>query len=247
MEAALQSLQHPEDGYDQRFGKPALKAYRSYVFPKKPSEDEDAAAAMRCARQIDFLVKRHQSHETEWIRHHDSPSHEEKETKTFPMVLVLDNLRSALNVGSLYRTAETTACQQVLTCGITPHPNGAGSDKIRKSALGSERMVSTQHFATTAHALHYIRHAHPEMQIVALETTAKSRAYSTVDFASFQHRGVAIILGNEVTGVDTELLQQVDDIVELPTFGKKNSLNVAACAPVVMYEILRQWNAVPPT
>jgi tRNA G18 (ribose-2'-O)-methylase SpoU len=69
--------------------------------------------------------------------------------------------------------------------------------------------------------------------------------------------GIALILGNEVTGVDTELLQQrvtinndaiqqaclVDQIVELPTFGQKNSLNVAACAPVVLYEILRQWKA----
>ena len=53
--------------------------------------------------------------------------------------------------------------------------------------------------------------------------------------------GVALFLGNEVSGVDTEILPELDEIVELPTFGRKNSLNVAACAPVVMFEILRQW------
>ncbi|KAL3911840.1 MAG: hypothetical protein SGILL_007127, partial [Bacillariaceae sp.] len=147
---------------------------------------------------------------------------------------------------------ETTACQLVLTCGITPHPNGSGAEKIKKSALGSERMVMTQHFATTQQALQHIRETIPEMHIVAMETTAKSKIYHAVNFEPFHQRegggggsGVAIILGNEVTGVDTELLQQVDDIIELPTFGKKNSLNVAACAPVVIYEILRQWNAEP--
>jgi tRNA G18 (ribose-2'-O)-methylase SpoU len=141
MVAALLSIQDPLLGYDQRFGKPALKTYRSFVFPKQKEENENIqvqAAASRCARQIDFLVKRHQSHETQWIRHHDSQDDYQRETQTFPIVLVLDNLRSALNVGSIYRTAETCACLQVLTCGITPHPHGSGAEKIRKSALGAE-------------------------------------------------------------------------------------------------------------
>jgi tRNA G18 (ribose-2'-O)-methylase SpoU len=96
------------------------------------------------------------------------------------------------------------------------------------------------------------------MNIVAMETTAKSRLYTDVDYTKYHNDnggGIALLLGNEVTGVDTELLASmanddgirntslVDDIVELPTFGEKNSLNVAACAPVVIYEILRQWKA----
>jgi len=114
------------------------------------------------------------------------------------------------------------------------------------------------------------------MTILAMETTAKSRLYSQLDYTQYyKHRsektiqeedrgGVALVLGNEVTGVDADILQPrqrtnsqeesdghqenncseaplIDEIIELPTFGRKNSLNVAACAPVVMYEILRQW------
>jgi tRNA G18 (ribose-2'-O)-methylase SpoU len=272
MTAALESLKDPTLGYDQRFGKSALKTYRSFVYPKTNQQEEQEldtiqleAAAGRTARQIDFLIKRHRSHETEWIRHHDgtttpSKSNNEKQKliRRFPIVLVLDNLRSALNVGSLYRTAETCACQEVLTCGITPHPGGNGSDKLRKSALGAEHIVPTQHFRTTQQALQYVRSQHPEMNIVAMETTAKSRLYTEVDYTKYYNDnggGIALLLGNEVTGVDTELLASmsnndhipntsfVDDIVELPTFGEKNSLNVAACAPVVIYEILRQWKA----
>jgi hypothetical protein len=200
MNAALRPMQDPMVGFDQRFGRSALRAYQAFVFPKTTTStskkqsvlfnskinqncdhnndevDIDLsvltniqleAAAGRFARQIEFLIKRHQSHQTEWIRHHDDatvatlsfynsnhndntpsiiqPNSQEdiyqqsrSSKRLFPIILVLDNLRSALNVGSLYRTAETCACQAVLTCGITPHPNGNGAEKIRKSALGSE-------------------------------------------------------------------------------------------------------------
>ena len=75
-----------------------------------------------------------------------------------------------------------------------------------------------------------------------METTGKSKIYTTMDYESYRESGVALILGNEVTGVDTEIMNNyLDGIIEIPTFGAKNSLNVAACAPVVLYEILRQW------
>jgi tRNA G18 (ribose-2'-O)-methylase SpoU len=107
-------------------------------------------------------------------------------------------------------------------------------------------MVSTHHFPTTKLALRYVKETYPGMTVLAMETTDRSKIYSRVNYGETRTAGVAIIMGNEVTGVDSELLQQdhvVDEIIELPTFGRKNSLNVAACAPVVIYEILRQWNA----
>ncbi|KAG7355494.1 tRNA/rRNA methyltransferase SpoU [Nitzschia inconspicua] len=314
MNAALAPIQDPTCGYDDRFGRPALRTWKAFVFPKSENNnnnnneknniprynqndrlDKDRsknvqldAAAWRCARQIEFLIKRHQSHETEWIRHHDATSpfqdHNSNENnnnmiietiqRRFPIILILDNLRSALNVGSLFRTAETCACQAVYTCGITPHPQGSGAEKIRKSALGSERLVPTQHFATTKEAILHLRNCHPDMTIIAMETTEKSKLYNQIDFTRHYYRnpneplgdgrndtehlerdggshGVALILGNEVTGVDAELLLPhgeeeataagIDEIIQLPTFGQKNSLNVAVCAPVVIFEILRQW------
>lgn len=289
MSAVLLAMQDPTRGYDSRFGRPALKAWRAFVFPNPNKEDGDQsfdgikldAAAGRCARQIEFLIKRHQSHLTEWIRHRDTTTpfvkdptflSGSKEIHRFPIILVLDNLRSALNVGSLFRTAEACACQAIFTCGITPHPGGGGAEKIRKSALGSENLVPTRHFATTIEAIEHLRGNQPKMRIMAMETTSRSQMYNQVNFRKYYHRsdlnsnmpkddrglleectGVALILGNEVTGVDAELLHSndsskmpmVDEIIQLPTFGQKNSLNVAVCAPVVVYEILRQWKVDP--
>jgi 23S rRNA (guanosine2251-2'-O)-methyltransferase len=144
-------------------------------------------------------------------------------------------------VGSLYRTADACGCQEVFTCGITPHPNGSGADKLQKSALGAESLVPSRHFATTQQAVDCLREKFPDLKIIGMETTAKSEIYTQVDYDSYRISGVALVLGNEVTGVDTEILSSLDAIVEIPTFGAKNSLNVAACAPVVLYEILRQW------
>ena len=73
--------------------------------------------------------------------------------KTFPITLVLDNLRGSFNVGSIFRTAEACGVSRIITCGITPHPNGSGSEKVAKSALGSEYLVETQYFPTTRLAL----------------------------------------------------------------------------------------------
>jgi tRNA G18 (ribose-2'-O)-methylase SpoU len=240
--ATMSSLEDPTSGYDTAYGKSAIRAYRAFLYPKKKTRDDDedstvllSAAAGRCARQVDFLIKRHKSHQAEWVRHHDADI---QERRVFPLILVLDNVRSAFNVGSLYRTADACGCQEVLTCGITPHPNGSGGEKLAKSALGAERLVPSRHFATTQEAIAFLRRELPEFQIVGMETTEQSQLYTGVDYSS---KKIALILGNEVTGVDTEIMSELDAIVEIPTFGAKNSLNVAACAPVVLYEILRQW------
>ena len=206
-------------------------------------------AANRYARQIDFLSKRHRSREAEWVRHIDTAEHR----RTFPLVLVLDNLRSAANVGSIYRSADACGCLEILTTGITPHPNGNGAEKLAKSALGAERIVTSRHFTTTKQALEFLREERPNLLLVGMETTDRSKCYTDVQYPGSelpnsgedltQYPGVALFLGNEVSGVDTDIMPELDQVVEIPMFGKKNSLNVAACAPVVMYEILRQWGA----
>lgn len=172
----------------------------------------------------------------------------DSKTKTFPLVLVLDNLRSAANVGSIYRSADACGCLEILTVGITPHPNGNGEDKLAKSALGAERVVLTKHFDTIIHALEYLRKERPFFRLIGMETTERFKCYTHIEYSrpsidTEDSPGVALFLGNEVSGVDTDIIPLLDDVVEIPMFGKKNSLNVAAAAPVVMYEILRQWGA----
>lgn len=93
--------------------------------------------------------------------------------------------------------------------------------------------------------------------LVGMETTERSKIYTELQYPgsgvkvtndnleeSSSLPGVALFLGNEVSGVDTDIMPLLDEVVEIPMFGQKNSLNVAACAPVVMYEILRQWGAI---
>jgi tRNA G18 (ribose-2'-O)-methylase SpoU len=235
--AAMDSLQNPTNGYDGRYGKSALKTYRAFLFPKKEEEIiQMGAAAARVARQIEFLVKRHKSHQAEFVRHHDSVA---ASRSTFPLVVLLDNVRSAFNVGSIFRTADATGCSLVITTGITPHPNGSGAEKLHKSALGAELVVPSRHFTTTQAAIEFIRSELPDYSLIGVETTERSVIYSAHAYAK---QGAVLVLGNEVTGVDTEIMPELDVIVEIPMFGAKNSLNIAACAPVVLYEVLRQWN-----
>ena len=241
--AATQSITDPIKGYDGSYGKSAIKTYRAFIYPKSGPQELDAiqlqAAARRTALQIQFLLARHRSHQEEWIRHHDSED-TQLSVHTFPLMLLLDNLRSANNVGNLLRTADAAGVRHVLTCGITPHPGGNGADKLRKTALGADAIVPSRHFETTRQGMDYVRDNFPEFAVIGMETTAQSMVYTEHDFSA--HSGVCLVLGNEVTGVDTELLSQCHAIVQIPMFGTKNSLNVAACAPIVLYEIIRQWN-----
>ena len=172
--------------------------------------------------------------------------------EVFPLILLLDNVRSAFNVGSLFRTADACGCCMVITTGITPHPNGNGAEKLAKSALGADHAVPSRHFATTLEAIQFLRSHSPSLHLVGMETTHRSKLYTDVIYAgegltlkpdgNLPDIGTVLVLGNEVTGVDTEILNLMDSVVEIKMYGLKNSLNVAACAPVVLYEILRQWN-----
>jgi tRNA G18 (ribose-2'-O)-methylase SpoU len=238
-DANLQAVENPTNGYDGRYGKSAIRTYRSFLHPKSADTSVDISVlAGRVARQIDFLMKRHKSHEAKWVRHGDIAK---EERQTFPLIIVLDNVRSAFNVGSLFRTADAAGCSRVITTGITPHPGGSGADKLSKSALGADRMVPSYHFDTTLQAIESLREELPDYTIVAMETTELSEVYS--DYI-YPKGGTVLVLGNEVTGVDTEVMPLLDAVVEIPMFGAKNSLNIAACAPVVLYEVLRQWKVL---
>lgn len=250
----VQAIQDPTKGYSNAFGKPAIKTYRAFIKQEQEPKDllQIQSAAGRCARQVEFLVKRHKAAQAEWVRHLDDAS---VQRKTFPLMLVLDNVRSALNVGSLFRTADATGCSKVITTGITPHPGGSGADKLQKSALGAEQVVPHLHFGTIQDTIDYLRTNEETSgySIIGMETTDQSKLYTSLDYSKLLQPpseqesgggggGVALILGNEVTGVDPEIMPLLDNVVEIPMYGAKNSLNIAACAPVMLYEILRQWD-----
>lgn len=119
-QANSKNMENPTTGYDVTFGRSAIRTYRSFIHPKNESDNLTpammAAQADRCARQIDFLRRRHLAHQTEWVRHTDS---EDKlcgdQVGRFPLIMILDNVRSAFNVGSLFRTADACGVQEVIT------------------------------------------------------------------------------------------------------------------------------------
>lgn len=256
---AVQKSMTTMTGNDPYYGKSAIKAYRTFVYPRpskiKAARDEDVrVTASRCARQIDFLAKRNRSHEAEWVRHTDVEDEIGDSTrKLFPLVILLDNVRSAFNVGSIFRTADACGCSMVITTGITPSPHGSGREKLQKSALNADKIVPSKHFTTTKEAVEYLRENHPGFELIGMETTELSKPYTSESYPGegqytkngiLPESGSVLVLGNEVSGVDTEIMPLLDKIVEIPMFGTKNSLNIAACAPVVVYEILRQWGAM---
>lgn len=141
---------------------------------------------------------------------------------------------TAYNVGSLFRTADTARCAELVTCGFTPHPP---NPKLVKTAFGAVDSVPTRHDESTLHAVRALQRS--GIAVYAMETTERSLPYSKVAFP--KEDGVALVLGNEQIGVDTSVMAAVDGIIEIPTFGTKNSLNVASAGAIVIYEVLRQW------
>ena len=172
------------------------------------------------------------------VRSRDNPLtlDEYRRQPRFPVSLILDNLRSAFNVGSIFRTADTARIAQVITCGYTAHPP---HPRLEKTALGTLEYVETHHCSNAVEAVDDFRER--GTAVWALETTSASVPYTSVEFP----RPVVLVLGNEALGVGEDVLAACDKLVEIPVFGFKNSLNVASAAAVVLFEILRQWGAEP--
>lgn len=168
------------------------------------------------------------------VRNQDAhmPLEQYERLPKFPVHIVLDNLRSAFNVGSVFRLADTARVESIITCGYTAHPP---HPRLEKTALGSVDYVPHTHFDSTGEALASLRQR--EIPIWALETTSHSRSYTDVVFP----KPVALLLGNEALGIDPQALEACDQIVEIPVHGFKNSLNVACACAVTVFEILRQW------
>ncbi len=154
-----------------------------------------------------------------------------------PIRIVLDNLRSAFNVGSIFRTSEGAGVEWIHLCGITPYPP---NPKLEKTARGAEALVPWSHHIDTMEAVRLLRTR--GYTLAALELTDRSVDYRSLPFP----QPIALIVGHEVAGVTRPVLEEADAIVEIPLRGIKNSLNVATSFGVVLFEILRQWHARAP-
>lgn len=151
-----------------------------------------------------------------------------------PLVLILDNVRSALNVGSAFRTADAFALQKVFLCGITARPPHR---EILKTALGATESMEWEYAEDTAAAVRRLRE--DGYRVLAIEQVEGST--SLAEFRWTDQVPVALVFGNEVQGVDEATLAEVDGALEVPQFGTKHSLNISVCVGVVVWELFRQW------
>ena len=140
------------------------------------------------------------------------------------LVVVLDNIRSAHNVGSAFRTADAFGIDRVLLCGISAVPPSA---EIRKSALGAEDAVPWQHFDDTMEA------------VAALRAEGYTSQKLGADFSREPGRKYALVFGNEVYGVRQDVVDACDLSLEIPQYGTKHSLNVSVSVGVVLWEMVR--------
>lgn len=154
-----------------------------------------------------------------------------------PIVLVLDNIRSMHNVGSVFRTADAFLIQGIILCGYTPVPPHRD---INKTALGATETVEWQYFATTMEAVLALKTA--GYRIMTIEQAAGSMMLNT--FAPPADQPLALVFGNEVSGVDAEVMKIADGCIEIPQSGMKHSLNVSVSTGIVVWDIWAKWQQV---
>ena len=155
-----------------------------------------------------------------------------KETPKIPLVVILDNVRSLHNVGSVFRTSDAYCVEKVILCGITATPPNA---EIHKSALGAEFSVDWEYYKETTEAVNELKQA--GYTILAIEQAHDSINMDT--FKAEKGNKYAVILGNEVKGVQQSVIDLSDGCLELPQFGTKHSLNVSVTAGIVIWEFAK--------
>lgn len=155
-----------------------------------------------------------------------------KRSEKTPVIAVLENIRSAYNVGSVFRTADAFLLQAIYITGYTcipPHK------EIKKTALGAEETVDWKHFSNTKDAIAELKQN--GYTVYAVEQAINSISLEKIALENAEK--VAFIFGNEVSGVEQTTIEQCDACVEIPQLGMKHSLNIATAAGVVLWEIIR--------
>ncbi len=160
-----------------------------------------------------------------------------KQRDKTPLVLVLDNVRSGLNVGSAFRTADAFALEHVLLCGITARPPHR---EILKTAIGATESVEWSYVEDSAEAVRQLREA--GYRIWAVEQAEGSMPLQC--FKVEEGERYALVFGNEVSGVGEAVMELVDGAIEVPQFGTKHSLNIAVCIGVVSWELTRRLRSM---
>lgn len=159
-----------------------------------------------------------------------------RQSEKLPVTVILDNVRSMHNVGSVFRTADAFLLNGVCLCGYTPRPPHRD---IQKTALGATESVDWSYYETTEEAVRHLREQ--GYRIWAVEQASGSTALQA--FAPGPGEKTAVVFGNEVEGVTPSVLAHCDGVLEIPQWGTKHSLNVSVAAGIVLWEIRKSFIA----
>lgn len=160
-----------------------------------------------------------------------------KTVTKLPVIAVLDNIRSAHNVGTFFRTADAFAFESIYLCGVSARPPHT---EITKTAIGATESVPWLYFKTTLEACQQLKIA--GYTIIGVEQTDKSIALEKIQ--AYKAPKTALIFGNEVEGLTDDILTMIDIAIEIPQYGTKHSLNVAVCGGIVMHHFAEQLRKI---
>lgn len=152
-----------------------------------------------------------------------------------PVAVIIDNVRSLYNVGSIFRTSDGAMITKLVLTGFTPYPP---RKEIEKTALGSTKSVPWQYVKNPKDAITSMKEQ--GYKICCLELTDSSTPYDKIQPSDFP---VCLVIGNEVTGISREIVSQSDAAIEIPMFGIKQSLNVAVAYGIAVFELARIWRS----
>jgi len=157
-----------------------------------------------------------------------------KTVKKMPVTIILDNIRSLANVGSVFRTSDAFLIKEIILCGITATPPHR---EIQKTALGATESVDWRYAESTAEVVKELQAN--KVKVYAVEQADESKMLDIIAFDFDQE--IAIVMGNEVKGVSDEVMEIVDDCIELPQFGTKHSLNISVTTGIMIWELFQQY------
>ena len=167
---------------------------------------------------------------------------EYKSSDKFPLIVVLDYVRSLYNVGSVFRTCDAFRIDELCLCGITarpPHP------EIHKTALGAEDSVNWQYFENTEQCVQQLHDR--GYKVFAIEQCEGSTLLTEIENLELkaQSSKIAVVFGNEVKGVQQQVIDMCDGCLEIPQYGTKHSMNVSVTAGIVIWELFTRYRLRP--
>lgn len=158
-----------------------------------------------------------------------------KESKKTPLILVLDDVRSLHNIGSVFRTADAFLVEKIILCGITATPP---NKEIHKTALGATETVAWEHYENVLDAITDLK----KDNVITLAIEQVESAIFLQDFKVEVSKKYALVFGNEVHGVAQEAVALCDGCIEIPQLGTKHSLNISVSAGIVVWDLFKQYH-----